>query len=414
MNNTILINIKQINDMQINIAILYTQLCVICWIILLYLFIRVLTGRIVIPNKNYLLGIIVSVAGIGFFDCIWKWIEIDKLTVSIQDAYIICSGWFIMVDILSYFIVFYFHKSKRIKSVLHVRVRSVIVALLFIHIILNCLDFKTGWFFYINKDIDYKIGPLYLFEYIVPYGLIAICLMELIFFNLKKMMEEKNLKETDEVLDIYERPANIVAFYAMSLLFGMFGFIYKKVPIYFIGNTIIILLFYINLIEYFVKYDPLTKLESRKGTRAEVLKRINKVEVDFTEFYTIIMQLTNYNAIDEIYGKMDSDMILMRISNALRETASKYKKYNAYVSRAETTEFTILLDTKSDEVVERFIKDFREIYDIDKTKDNDLSDVNITYAYLRYRESFGLVTYLNRIKENLIKHKKNNDNTFVM
>ena len=197
------VNSLTATQLLLDLTLLYSEIGVMCAIILLYLLLKLRSTVILIPNKNYIYAMIGSLYVMLLSDNIWKWVAEGSLHPSIRLAYFINGMYFVALDIFLYFVIFYFkdsrprytHEDSKMNfSRMRFELKMFIGSIFAIHIVANFTNPITKWFFYIGDDLSYNYGKYYTLEYIFPYGLLLLYTINLLIESYMKY--KKSIKQS--------------------------------------------------------------------------------------------------------------------------------------------------------------------------------------------------------------------------
>lgn len=402
-------------QMQFSVTLLYSEIGIICAVILLYLFIKIKTSVILIPNKLYIYYMIMSLYAMIITDNLWKWIEDGFLHISIPLAYIINSTYFVTLDIFIYFVIFYFrdskirHTNEDIKlntSRIKFESKIFIGAIFIVHIFINMSAFINHWFFYISEDCRYHYGKYYFFEYAIPYSILAICVVELL---VKTYFEYLHGIESS----IYEKPGNIVLYQFISVILGLVGFKVIDLPLFTVGITLFLVAFYVRMVEHFVRIDPVTKLHTRRSMMKIFNDRCTAHLVEFEPFTTCMFVINNYYDLNELDGVPIFNSIVSIIYDTFTKVNKEFSKYKPEVSRLDTLRFFLIISTDDKKVLDAYRKSVLENFVAIKKEIGEI-EISVTYAYLRYNDTMKKDIMFNTLEERIQNYKENGINTYIL
>ena len=403
------------DDVNFSVTLLYSEIGIICGIILLYLLIKIKSSVILIPNKSYIIAMISALYVMIITDNLWKWVDGHFLSISIPISYVINSSYFIALDVFIYFVIFYFRDSKIRQTNEHLKINTsrikfetkIIIAFLFIiHILINLSTFSNKWFFYIDKDYTYHYGKYYFFEYFVPYGILAICVIELL---MKSYVEHIHGIESS----IYEKPGHIVLYQFISVIMGLIGFKIMTLPLFTVGMTLFLVAFYVRMVEYFVRIDPVTKLHTRRSMLKILNDRCTDYKIDLSPFTACLIEINNYYDLNELDGVPVANNIIMIISDTFNSVNKKFIKYKPEVCRLDTLRFFIVINTDDKKILDEYKNTLISKF-IDMRKNIGEIEISLTYDYIRYYETLTPSDVLHKLENRVEEYKESNLNTYII
>lgn len=398
-----------------DLTLLYTEIGVMCAVILAYLLIKLISTVILIPNKSYIYVMIASLYIMLLSDNIWKWVDSGYLHPSIRLAYMINGAYFIALDIFLYFVIFYFkdsrprHTHEDLKvNVSRVRfeVKMLIGSIFTIHVIANLTNPITHWFFYIGDDLSYNYGNYYSFEYILPYGILLLYTINL--FGEVYVRYRRSIKSS-----IHDKPSHIILYQLIPAIMGLIGFKVTYLPFYTTGMTLFLIAFYIRMVEYFVRIDPVTQMHTRRSIIKIFNQRVKEHDIEFKPLTVCMFTLTNYYDLNELDGVPILNNILIKLSDTFREVNETYRKYSPEVSRLDSVNFLLVISTDERSILDSYKKElFSKFTEI--KKDIGEIELKITYAYIRYNDSMKASELLDDLQDKIQKYKQSGRNSYVI
>lgn len=401
--------------MRFNVDLLYSEIGVICAVILLYLFIKIKSGIILIPNKSYIYYMIISLYAMIFTDNIWKWIEDGFIKVNNPLSYMINTTYFVALDVFIYFVIFYFRDSKIRQTHEETTINTsrlkfetkIIIGFIFVlHMLANMSAFMNKWFFYIDSNGKYVYGKYYLFEYIIPYTILGICVIELLFKSYVEYIH--GIKAS-----IYEKPGHIVLYQFISVIMGLIGFSVNDLPLFTVGMTLFLVAFYVRMVEYFVRIDPVTKLHTRRSILKILNDRCVDYRIELDPFTACLFVINNYYDLNELDGVAAPNNIIMVISDTFTEINEEFSKYKPEVCRLDGLRFLIIINTDDKKILEDYKKKLIDKF-ITIRKDIGEVEISLTYAYLRYYEKITSAEVLHTLEDRVNKYKEDGINTYII
>lgn len=87
------------------------------------------------------------------------------------------------------------------------------------------------------------------------------------------------------------------------------------------------------------KEDPLTGIMNRRSLFDEILKELNRASREKSSVATILVDADNFKAINDTYGHLVGDMVLVQLAESLKDCCREYDKLGRYGGE----EFLLLL-----------------------------------------------------------------------
>ena len=166
-----------------------------------------------------------------------------------------------------------------------------------------------------------------------------------------------------------------------------------------------------NLLEKYANYDELTKLYNRYNLNQIGLERIQTFENNNNPFYVALIDIDYFKSINDTYGHISGDMILVELSNILK----KHSTNNIICGRWGGEEFLVISDNNI--TYNEFIKIIEEIrlyvnnHKFKTTKNN--IDLTISAGISYSKKSYSLEKIINTADKNLYKAKDKGRNRVI-
>lgn len=403
------------HELLLDLTLLYSEIGVMCSIILLYLLLKLRATVIVIPNKSYIHAMITCLYVMLITDNIWKWVSAGYLHPSIRLSYFINGLYFIALDVFLFFVIFYFKDSRARHtyedskvniSRMRFELKMIIGSIFAIHVVVNFTNPITKWFFYIGEDLSYNYGKYYVFEYILPYGVLLLYTINLLVESYVKY--KRNIKQS-----IYDKPSHIILYQLVPSIMGLIGFKIPYLPFFTTGMTLFLVVFYIRMVEYFVRIDPVTQMHTRRSILKIFNERVKDHNIEFKPLTICMFSIVNYYDLNELDGVPVFDNIIVKIADTFSSVNQKYRQYSPEVSRLDSVNFLIVISTDERAILDAYKKDlFNSFKDLKKAIGE--IELKITYAYIRYNDSMKASELLADLETKIKEYAKINRNSYII
>lgn len=257
------------------------------------------------------------------------------------------SAYFLSTTLMCYFWFVYFEHiqgSPFVENRRRVRVASCIVWVMGILLIVNIF---TGILFYVDDSGGYHRGPLFLIQYIVSYIYVFVtCFRALIgvFDKKKKEMRSTLIK--------------LALFPLAPAIAGIIQFIYPNLPLACMTLSLAILLLYMDSMDKVIAVDPLTKLGNRKHFLYKYEQWLENDNSD--SMYLMMLDANKFKTINDVYGHIEGDAALIRISESMSIACSQSKKKSSCI-RFGGDEFLIMVWTSDENEVRKIGENVSDI-----------------------------------------------------
>ena len=186
--------------------------------------------------------------------------------------------------------------------------------------------------------------------YIVIVPDIYICAV--LFYTIRKARREENPTERKKHLFIGLFPLIVSAGGVVETLF------FPNLPIYCSTCLILMLLFYIQSLEYRISVDPLTGLNNRGQLERYISQRSNLYQ-DGRLTVVVMMDIDHFKAINDTFGHAEGDKALVAVADTLKKVISEHN-VPMFAGRYGGDEFILIMHPHQMEEAETIIREFRE------------------------------------------------------
>ncbi len=229
---------------------------------------------------------------------------------------VICYLWLIYVCMKLY--------SSRKPSKLQLIVFSLP---LIIYTAIALTNYWNGFLFTINEDNLYSRGKGVFFHWIIGWSYLIIATL-ITFVAFRK---EKSKIKRDKI-----KP--LICFIITPVLASIIQMLFYGVTSIQVGITLSILMLCITNQNAQILIDPLTKLNNRRGLDAFLdYHFINNNKKELT---LMMVDIDNFKFINDYYGHVEGDLVLVKISNALEDFILRYNQ-KLFICRYGGDEFLI-------------------------------------------------------------------------
>lgn len=342
-----------------------------CLILLSYLFIKVVSRRIHDRNNHWFLQVIAWVM---------IYITVYSLSGTFKYGYIapssaLYNGVVTIVMISQTMVAYCWYVYSELKQEAAWTDKKMNFWLAFAPAGLFCLaslfSVKTKWIFYIDENLTYHRGALFLVQYIIIAAYMGLTAIK----ALVKSRKKENYVQKGELFTIFTfiiPPAVMTAFQAVIPM-GIFLVGY--------GFTMAVLMVYLNSTQEQVSQDGLTKLNNRTHM-SRFLQRLMVEKND--RLYLLVIDANSFKAINDTYGHVEGDLALKRIAKALTTVGHKE---SCYISRYGGDEFVIVKEADHVDEVENLCN---LIY-LQLQKENEEAQtpykLSVSIGYAKYNDS---------------------------
>ncbi len=225
-------------------------------------------------------------------------------------------------------------------------------------------------------------------------------LIAVMYYTIKRVMKEENRAEKSKHLLIGFFPLLVVAGGLFEMIF------YPYEPIFCCTSTILMLVFFIQMIQRQVSVDPLTGLNNR-GQLLRYVEQRSNIHKDNRLTYVIMIDINDFKVINDTYGHAEGDRALRILSDSLKKVVGNHNM-PVFLGRYGGDEFIIIVHPQSRSEMEPFIGELRNELE-DECRNNNtefLLSIGIGYDEL-LEEPDTFQKCMQRADQKLYQDKRN-------
>lgn len=312
---------------------LYIEIEVFCILVLCYMLFKIGSGIDQIRNqRSFTVVMQLTIIAAGM----------DALQVGIDGASFFGAAIFNEVFCAAYYvssIIMAFFMLRFICLVLNRRFwenrnKLILIALpLIVGIALPVASFWTEWIFYVDDFNHFHRGPLYL-------GYIACNFFYVVFVfvvTILSAFQKANYAERELFL-------SFCFFGVFSFASVMLQVVAPSLPTTIPGITLAILVVYLTNQSQMVSVDPLTRLNNLNQLNHFLVTRMEIVP-ECDKLYLFVMDVDCFKKINERYGSLEGDVILMDVARVLKKVCGP-RGY--FISRTGADNFSVVAELVDD------------------------------------------------------------------
>ncbi len=229
----------------------------------------------------------------------------------------------------------------------------------------------TRIFFYVNKEGVLCSGDLAVFQVLVVY--ITALLASVISLTYSGKYDDR------------EKQKNIVRIASYPVLPFIASMLQIYTDQYYLSTavTIMLMIIYLNRQENRISKDPLTKLNNRFNLYRYMEE---KIENSKSDVYAIMMDINNFKEINDNYGHVEGDRILVYVANSIKSVTDQLGK-NGFLARYGGDEFILIANLKSEIEVRNLVQEMKQKvgYNAPGLKKTPIS---IACGYVKYSRKY--------------------------
>lgn len=372
---------------------LYTELDVVCLLLLVYVAVR---SHSHVEKRESWIFFQAAVYFIMLFvtsDLVWNWMENDILMKPLFLSYLVnwCYFLFCMAGIASWFL--YAERELETKLVKKKYFVFIVASPIFLTLFLLVMNNYTHCLFYFDENGCYKRGAFNVSGFLIPCLYLGFCVVH----SLLRAFRKENYVKRRHYL-------NLAVFALPSAIAALLQVFIESTPLPCIGLSASILLVYMNSQDLLVSIDPLTKLSNRHFMIRYLNNKIEHFEHK-THLYLLLLDLNKFKHINDTYGHIEGDHALVRFASVLKDTVSEF---NCFASRYGGDEFIIIYETESPEDLRRLCRFIHKKLDESNLASQKEYTLSTSIGYAEYKGNIHYVPELIALADQALYEAKKN------
>ena len=315
---------------------LYSEVDVLCILILVFLCIRLRSSGFLHSQQSYLLSYIG--VNLAFFALDWAWTlttnGLITLSFTLNCTLAILYHIFSLYTAVAWFL--YSERSHDPDLTQDSKKLALAMIPAVVLLVLILTTPLTGWIFYISFDNTYQRGPLYILRVAVYFGYI-------LYTATKALMHSEHTA-------FYQKRVEYRTFALCTLpcvLAAIAQLLFPFLPILCAGTTLSILFVYVTLQEKLISRDALTRLNNRNQLHHYLSVKLECPPTD-KDLFLLLMDVDNFKHINDTYGHVEGDHALQLVADSLRASCSRK---GFFIARYGGDEFVVLCELEAGESI---------------------------------------------------------------
>ncbi len=352
------------------IPIFYSEINVLCIVLLLLIFVKLRTGTALQIRKHLFRIVLLTNCFFFTLDIVWVFIDCNSLKIGIGLNWIINILYYITSGVVCYYWFLYSENVQRSRLVKDFRCRILCAVPVIILTILTLASVKYKWLFYIDDENAYHRGKYYFIQLIGTWGYILFTAAKAWIKSLRSSNYFK--KKEYRTLGDY-----VIA----SFICGMIQLFVPGISLICAGTTFGCLYVFISMQDQMIFLDALTGLNNRNKLMQHLSDTISHSD-DRKQLYLVMMDLDYFKSINDGYGHVEGDNALRIVADGLKMCC---KDRHYFIARYGGDEFSAVCELDSEESIEEFRQNVRLA--IKEKSQNCPYKLSISIGYKKYDPS---------------------------
>lgn len=273
-------------------------------------------------------------------DILGKIISLKAVQLPIFGVCLLSIIYFLIFAVAAYIWFAYsevLHNRQFLKNKRLLLLTAIPIFVLAMFFVASCFN---GCIFYIDATGAYHRGKLFFVPAVISYGYIFTSACRCWYYATKMFDESKKRKLK-----------NYVYYSFITVFFGLAQFWVGRFPLLIMGNTLSVLVMYLNYVGTLISNDSLTEIPNRRKLMHYLTESVKSLKQD-EELWFMFIDIDQFKQINDRWGHMEGDRILKELTIVLKEFC---RENGCFCARFGGDEFAIV--QKQKDKFEFFVKD---------------------------------------------------------
>lgn len=383
-------------------AVLYTEINLICILILLLLLVKTLHGTGMQQAQRLLLRFFCSNILFLLMDMAWMLGDNHYLPDSRLLHFMISALYFMAVGASCYSWFAYSEEVQQSRFGTNEKCRRAAMLPVLVSFLLTVSSWWTGWCFFVDGENVYHRGSLYIVMILINYSYIVFTALKA-FWRVGWRITGRRLAVRGE--DYAKRQTNmtLASFIILPFLTGILQPFFPEIPLFGVGNMLAVLYVYIDFQDKLISVDPLTQLNNRN----QLMRGLNGMMSHWDgrqKLYALLMDVDDFKQINDQYGHVEGDIALVRIARVLKKSAAGKK---CVIARYGGDEFIIVCEAETRSEIELLCYKIRNWLASTNAEEKAPYDLTLSIGYAEYEKGMRTAAeFIRAADEKLYQVKK--------
>ena len=326
-------------------------------------------------------------------DSLWYTLDRGVIRNTFVANYFLKTTYFLSATVAGYFcfvILGYLREAEWTNSTL---VKNLIALPSLVHFVMLIINLWNPIFFYIDENMVYHRGSLFVIQYIFIYAYIITSG----FLALIEAFDRKNYLNKERLL-------MIAIFPVLPAICGILQLYIWRIPFECLGMTISVMMVFINCLKQQISQDGLTGLKNRKEFLSTTQHEMRNLQAD--EFLFLFMiDANDFKKINDENGHKEGDRALLLIAQTL-DSVENGKNKRWISGRFGGDEFLGALVTDNEEEADKIVAWIKENLAKIAAENGIKYDLSLSIGYSKFMVGDVIQDLLARADKELYREKK--------
>ena len=203
-------------------------------------------------------------------------------------------------------------------------------------------------------------------------------LFAVMYYTVRRSIAEEDPVEKRKHLYVGLFPLMVIVGGLIEMLF------FPNEPIFCYCSTLLMLVFFIQMIERQISVDPLTGLNNR-GQLLRYTAQKSNMHKENRLTYVVMIDINDFKKINDTYGHSEGDKALIILSDSLKKVISNHN-IPVFLGRYGGDEFIMIVHPNTEEELKPFIEEFRSEIENECRSNNAEFTISIGIGYDELKE----------------------------
>lgn len=361
--------------------VLYTEINLICILILFLLLVRTLRGTGMQNAQRLLLRVFYSNILFLLMDMAWMLWDNHYLPDSRLLHFTTNALYFMAIGASCYSWFAYSEEVQQSRFGTNEKYRRAAMIPILVSFILTVSSWWTGWCFWIDSENIYHRGRLYMVMLLINYGYIVFTALKALWRSAGHMPGRRQTVRREDYAK-RQKDKTLASFIILPFTTGILQPFFPEIPLFGVGNMLAVLYVYVDFQDQLISIDPLTQLNNRN----QLMRGLNGMMLHWDgkqKLYVLLMDVDDFKQINDQYGHVEGDSALVRIAKVLKKSAAGKK---CVIARYGGDEFIIVCEAETRSEIELLCYKIRNWLAATNAEAKAPYDLTISIGYAEYEK----------------------------
>lgn len=352
--------------------LLYSEIHVLCIAILIIIVFDIKKSEFNHGMRPLLLSKYIGfMSAFNLLDIFSKVPNAESLYLPSAVAYVLTAVYFLCFAISAYYWFTYSEIIHDRQYLQNKKWRLISAIPIFVLFILFVVSYYNGCVFSIDEARICHRGKLWFISAVISFGYILVSAVRCSYCAPKAI---DSAKKKDLI--------NFVCYSIFFLVCGAAQFVFEQLSLLATGNTILVLIIYLNYTGKLISNDPLTAIPNRRKLLHYLTEETKSLKYGETLWFMFV-DIDRFKQINDKYGHSEGDRILKEITIAMKEFC---KENNCFCARFGGDEFALVQKLKEHQTF-AVPENLQKFIDKKNILINSENKLTASFGYTKFRRN---------------------------